>query len=44
MDDFTKIRTALMENGFDDYPASMLAEHLSDWGWENIKEVLNSIE
>ena len=43
MVDFDTIRQALIDNGFSDDTASMLAEKLIDWGWEDIRDVLNSL-
>ena len=39
--DFDKIRIALMDHGYADSTASMLAEKLTDWGWEDIRDILN---
>lgn len=43
MVDFDTIRQALIDNGFNDDTASMLAEKLIDWEWEDIRDVINSL-
>lgn len=43
MIDFDTIRQALIDKGFTDDTASMLAEKLYDWGWEDIRDVLNNL-
>ena len=43
MVDFDTIRQALLDNGYADDTASMLAEKLIDWGWEDIRDILNNL-
>jgi hypothetical protein len=43
MTDYDKIKQGLIDAGFSEDTANRLAEVLFDWGWEEIRDVLNNI-
>lgn len=43
MVDFETIKQALINHGYEDDIAAILAERIFDWGWEDIRDVLNKI-
>lgn len=40
---YTEIVKALIEQGFSEETASLLAEHINDRGWDTVRDALNTL-